>query len=405
MPYFIFFLVTSLFLSMLSSKPLETLESFGWALLFSTIIISILKLIESRLISYLLFFSISFTSIFGITKVLTGSHSESSFLLLYGFSFYTTSLAFLHFKQKVSIVDAWKISNPLLLFTGPIAVFVKDISYKSTQQRISYYLPFIVVGIFYFQIVGSPLVQYMFLLNETDLVSAIVFATIFEIFVYSNFCGLSLIVYGLAGICGFKVPLNFRQPFSSTNLIDFWRGWHTSLSVVLKTLFYDQFRAKLGLFGALLVVYISSAMWHGITFNFLLWGVLHTIAFYLTVKILKTKIPFKQVLVFFLMVCAIIFGRMIFADNETSRLLEKLSFNFVDFSFIEGLLSVPRSSKLALILGVALIVIEFLFQNNRFLKKRNYKHLRLPLVQVILMFYFLLFVMYTGGDYAIYGQR
>ena len=390
---------------MLSSKPLETLESFGWALLFSTIIISILKLIESRLISYLLFFSISFTSIFGITKVLTGSHSESSFLLLYGFSFYTTSLAFLHFKQKVSIVDAWKISNPLLLFTGPIAVFVKDISYKSTQQRISYYLPFIVVGIFYFQIVGSPLVQYMFLLNETDLVSAIVFATIFEIFVYSNFCGLSLIVYGLAGICGFKVPLNFRQPFSSTNLIDFWRGWHTSLSVVLKTLFYDQFRAKLGLFGALLVVYISSAMWHGITFNFLLWGVLHTIAFYLTVKILKTKIPFKQVLVFFLMVCAIIFGRMIFADNETSRLLEKLSFNFVDFSFIEGLLSVPRSSKLALILGVALIVIEFLFQNNRFLKKRNYKHLRLPLVQVILMFYFLLFVMYTGGDYAIYGQR
>lgn len=390
---------------MLSSKPLETLESFGWALLFSTIIISILKLIESRLISYLLFFSISFTSIFGITKVLTGSHSESSFLLLYGFSFYTTSLAFLHFKQKVSIIDAWKISNPLLLFTGPIAVFVKDISYKSTQQRISYYLPFIVVGIFYFQIVGAPLVQYMFLLNETDLVSAIVFATIFEIFVYSNFCGLSLIVYGLAGICGFKVPLNFRQPFSSTNLIDFWRGWHTSLSVVLKTLFYDQFRAKLGLFGALLVVYISSAMWHGITFNFLLWGGLHTIAFYLTVKILKTKIPFKQVLVFFLMVCAIIFGRMIFADSETSRLLEKLSFNFVDLSFIEGLLSVPRSSKLALILGVALIVIEFLFQNNRFLKKRNYKHLRLPLVQVILMFYFLLFVMYTGGDYAIYGQR
>lgn len=390
---------------MLSSKPLETLESFGWALLFSTIIISILKLIESRLISYLLFFSISFTSIFGITKVLTGSHSESSFLLLYGFSFYTTSLAFLHFKQKVSIIDAWKISNPLLLFTGPIAVFVKDISYKSTQQRISYYLPFIVVGIFYFQIVGAPLVQYMFLLNETDLVSAIVFATIFEIFVYSNFCGLSLIVYGLAGICGFKVPLNFRQPFSSTNLIDFWRGWHTSLSVVLKTLFYDQFRAKLGLFGALLVVYISSAMWHGITFNFLLWGGLHAIAFYLTVKILKTKIPFKQVLVFFLMVCAIIFGRMIFADSETSRLLEKLSFNFVDLSFIEGLLSVPRSSKLALILGVALIVIEFLFQNNRFLKKRNYKHLRLPLVQVILMFYFLLFVMYTGGDYAIYGQR
>lgn len=404
-PYFVFFIIQASILCFLSSNVIDLLEGFFWALLFSVIVIFSLKRIESRLLSYPLFFSISFTSFFGLTSVLTGSHAESSSVIFYGLAFYSTSLAFLNFKHKIQINDVWRVSNPLLLFTGPVALFVKDIHYVSRQRRVRYYLPFILVGLFYFQIIGAPLIQFMSLLSKTDIVSAVVFAIIFELFVYANFCGLSLMVYGFAGIFGFKVPLNFRQPFSSTNLIDFWRGWHTSLSAVLKCLFYDPLRTKLGLFGTLLAVYTASAMWHGITFNFLIWGALHAICFYLTIIISKSKIPFRQGFNFCVMVCAIVFGRMVFVDSDISRLLEKLSFNFVDLSVIYKLLSVPTLSKVSLFLGFTLILIEFLFRKNRFVAKRNYKHLRTPFVQFILMGCILMLIADVGGNYAIYGQR
>ena len=137
-----------------------------------------------------------------------------------------------------------KASNPILLATGPIALFIKNIRYKSFRKRFKYFFPFILVGVFYYQIIAVPLTESFELIEATDLISSLVFATIFELFVYANFCGLSLIIYGLFGLLGFKVPLNFKQPFSSSNIIDFWKGWHTSLSTVLKSLFYAPLRKK-----------------------------------------------------------------------------------------------------------------------------------------------------------------
>ena len=119
-----------------------------------------------------------------------------------------------------------------------------------------------------FQIIGIPLTEFFFLIESTDVVSSIIFAAIFEIFVYANFCGLSLLLFGLFGLFGYRIPLNFNQPFSSRNIIEFWRGWHTSLSKVLKVLFYKPLRKKRSLFIALIGVYIASAMWHGVTLNF-----------------------------------------------------------------------------------------------------------------------------------------
>lgn len=395
------------FLALLASSlfNLEIFKSFLWALIFSTLIVLVLKIVKSNLVSYLLFFSISVTSALGLTKVLTGTHAGGTSPMLYGLSFYTASLAYLHAIDKVKLSSVWKVANPLLVFTGPIALFVKDITKSNTRRRISYFLPFILVGIFYFQIVGAPLFAYMFMINITDVVSAFVFATIFEIFVYANFCGLSLMVYGLTGVFGYKIPLNFKQPFTSSNLINFWKGWHTSLSAVLKTLFYKQFRSRFGLIGALLAVYISSAVWHGVSINFLLWGLFHAAAFYATVVISRSNIPFKSWLNIFLMIFAIIFGRLLFADSNTSRLFEKLSFNYIDFDIFNLLLDSSLSSQIALLLGLFLIGIEFIFQKNKLVSKRTYKHLRLPLSQLFIAILFILLVMDVGGDFAIYGQR
>ena len=353
-------------------------------------------------LQYLLFFSISVASLLGFTETLTGSHAESSNVLLYGLSFYTASMAYLIAQNKLNYQSVLSVSNPLLLSTGPIALYFKRINYKSLRQRIEYYVPFIIVGTFMFQVVGSPLTEFFFLIDKRDIVSSLTFAAIFELFVYVNFCGLSLLIYGVFGVLGFRIPLNFRQPFSSSNIIEFWKGWHTSLSLVLKVLFYNPIRKRYSLLTALLVVYVASAMWHGVTFNFLLWGSFHAIFFWLTIKILKQKISLLPLV---LLPIIIVVGRLIFADSDTARLLDKLTFSFDGFGIIHALLTVPSHSLVSLLFGILIIACEFIFKNSKIMHKRNYKFMRTPVSLLILCSLGILFASNVGVDYAVYGQR
>jgi len=353
-------------------------------------------------IEYLLFFTISFASLLGLTETLDGSHAESSNVLLYGLSFYTASMAFLIAKNKFNYKKVLAVSNPLLLSTGPIALFIEGISHKNLKQRIKYYFPFIIIGTFMFQIIGRPLTEFFFLIEKTDVMSVITFAAIFEIFVYMNFCGLSLMIYGLFGLFGYRIPLNFNQPFSSRNIVEFWRGWHTSLSQVLKILFYNPIREKFSLFYALLGVYIASAMWHGVTFNFILWGTFHAFFFWLSIKLLKQR---NNVLPLILMPFIILVGRLIFADSDIDRLMEKLIFNFGGLDGIKPILFVSKTSLLALFFGSIIITIEFVFRNTKVMKKRNYKFLRTPFGLLVLCVLGVIFITDVGVDYAVYGQR
>jgi hypothetical protein len=105
------------------------------------------------------------------------------------------------------------------------------------------------------------------------------------------------------------------------------------------------------------------------------------------------------------MFIAIIFGRFLFAESNLNRLIQKLHFNFVDYSIFEIFYSVPKISIIALFFGIVFIAIEFIFKKNYYVNKRTYKHLRLPISQFIMMLIFLLLAMNFGGEYAIYGQR
>lgn len=355
-------------------------------------------------VPYLLFFSISISSLLGFTKELTGSEALSSNSYLYGLSFYSASLAYYiaNEKKKINIMDSFKFTNPLLLFTGPIALFIKKLGQKKIKKRLNYFLPFVLIGLFYYLIVAAPLTSFFFLIEKIDLISVYFFAFIFEVFVYANFCGLSLIIYGIFGLLGFRVPLNFKQPYSSSNILDFWKGNHRSLQTVLKILFYTPLRRHFSHLIALSSVFIASALWHGITMNFLIWGFFHALVYWLSLLLIRNKIRLIPV---FLMIFGVITGRLIFADSDTDRLLQKLMFSYDGFDILTSLYDMPLTSIMSLMIGTSLISIEFLFQKNRAVKKRNYKYLRSPLALIILFVIGVVLIKSTGGDFAVYGQR
>ena len=374
----------------------------SWALALSIGIAVALPPLKA-LGAYIAFFSISATSLFGLTQTLTGSHSASDNLALYGLSFYTATFAYWLNSRKVTWQDAFVASSPLALVTGPVLTLVKP-CHRRTSVRANYFLRFVIAGAFLHQVIATPLTNLLHLIELTDAVSAVGFAVIFEIFVYTNFCGLSLLVYGILGIFGYRIPLNFRQPFSSRNLVEFWKGWHISLSAVLKSLFYTPFRKALGTSGCIILVYLASSLWHGITLNFLLWGQFHAILYLASLYFLRQK---KYGLATFILPIGIVIGRMMFADANFDRLLEKLTFSLIDSPrVISEILSSNLTTKAALILAGALVTLEYTLRSHRLFKQRTYKFLRINSLQYITLFVLLSTVSQSIGiNYAVYGQR
>ena len=103
--------------------------------------------------------------------------------------------------------------------------------------------------------------------------------TAYAIQIYFDFSGYSDMAIGLAAMAGFRFDENFRRPYSSTNIRDFWRRWHISLSSWLRDYLYIPLGgskgSKLGTYKNLLLVFFLCGLWHGADFTFVLWGLWH----------------------------------------------------------------------------------------------------------------------------------
>ena len=98
--------------------------------------------------------------------------------------------------------------------------------------------------------------------------------------IYCDFSAYSDMAIGLACLLGFRFPYNFNQPYRSASLQEFWRRWHLSLSSWLRDYLYiaalggsRQTFAKTCL--ALFTTMVLGGLWHGASWNFVIWGTLH----------------------------------------------------------------------------------------------------------------------------------
>jgi len=124
--------------------------------------------------------------------------------------------------------------------------------------------------------------------------SVIIGAIGFGVQIYCDFSGYSDIAIGAATILGFHIPANFNKPYFATSPVDFWRRWHISLSTWLRDYLYIPLggnrKSNSRTYVNLLTVMIIGGLWHGASWNFLVWGALH--GGYLAIhKIIVKKFP------------------------------------------------------------------------------------------------------------------
>lgn len=109
--------------------------------------------------------------------------------------------------------------------------------------------------------------------------SGVIAVLFFSIQIYADFSGYSDIALGAARCLGINLCINFNRPYQSVNIKAFWQRWHISLSTWFKEYVYiplggnrvSKWRHKLNL----MITFALSGFWHGASWNFLLWGLLH----------------------------------------------------------------------------------------------------------------------------------
>lgn len=175
------------------------------------------------------------------------------------------------------------VAGPIERATNLLPQFYEEHTFETAQA--SEGLRMILLGLYKKVLVADVVAPYVNTVynNVTGFsgLSIIVATLLFAVQIYCDFSGYSDIAVGSAKIMGFQLMENFRSPYLSKSVKEFWRRWHISLSTWFSDYVYiplggnrvSPSRHLLNLF----ITFLLSGLWHGAAWNFLLWGALHGI--------------------------------------------------------------------------------------------------------------------------------
>jgi len=175
------------------------------------------------------------------------------------------------------------------LVAGPI-VRARDFLYQIDRRRRLNFLVFsegmylIIRGFFLKMVCAnnlSPFVDNVFDRSPSEISSTILLlgGLLFSCQIFCDFAGYSSIARGLAYILGFRLPVNFNNPYLASTFSEFWRRWHITLSEWLRDFLYIPLGGNRGSAGRtyvnLMIVMLLGGLWHGAAWTYVMWGAIH----------------------------------------------------------------------------------------------------------------------------------
>lgn len=236
----------------------------------------------------------SFTSMFNLV-----THQHASWavniLLPLGISFFT--FEFIHYLFEIyrgnKPIDSFVLFALFAAFfptqiAGPIKRYpdFQAQMQKEHKLRLSYFddgVPLIVIGLAKKILFADNLAVLVDMMATHPAaygsVETWIFAYAFAFQIYFDFSGYTDIARGSAMLFGYHIPINFNMPYIASNISDFWRRWHISLSSWLRDYLYIPLGGSRN--GGwmtkrnLMLTMALGGLWHGASWNFVVWGVFH----------------------------------------------------------------------------------------------------------------------------------
>ena len=160
--------------------------------------------------------------------------------------------------------------------------------------------------------------------SDTMLVGSWLSAIMFMFQLYFDFCGYSNMAIGLGMVFGFRYCENFDLPYTSKSITEFWRRWHMSLGTFFRDYVYIPLggnrRGKVRQIVNMFVVWALTGLWHGASWNFVLWGIYNFILLVIEKQIMPQLEELPDRLRNFLTLLAVLFGWVLFSHTDFGEL-------------------------------------------------------------------------------------
>lgn len=250
----------------------------------------------------------------------------------------------------------------------------------------------------------APYVEYIFSNVETVSSTTLILGVFYFAFqIYGDFSGYSDIAIGTARLFNIRLSTNFRYPYFSRSIQEFWRRWHISLS----TWFRDYIYIPLG--GKkckkrrqiinISIVFAIGGLWHGANWTFIVWGLLHALFImpsifyspqtnYTDTVAQYTKFPsFKELLYMVKTFSLVLLGWVFFRAESIDHALVYLN-HIVNFDMQIELLPIERYTVEMIPLILLLISVEWIFRKEEFplIKKSHHYIKSFVVILMILLF-------------------
>lgn len=225
------------------------------------------------------------------------------------------------------------------LVAGPIVRYNFIEKYLDKRRHnfffIAYGIRRFIIGLGKKVIIANPLGELadaIFNSPLTEINSALAWVGIvcYTLQIYFDFSGYSDMAVGLARIFGFKFPENFNYPYISRSIKEFWRRWHISLSAWFRDYVYIPLggnRASLSRqYFNLILVFFLCGLWHGSSWNFVIWGMFH--GFFLVAERIVPQISVPSFLQNFYTIFVVMIGWVFFRSPDLANALGYLQTMF-----------------------------------------------------------------------------
>lgn len=180
-------------------------------------------------------------------------------------------------------------------------------------------------------------------------------AILYAMYIYFDFSGYSDMAIGMGRIFGFHFDENFNHPFICKDVTEFWQRWHISLSTFFRDyVLYIPVFGKRRKYGGLFLVWLCTGLWHGASWNFIIWGLYYGLFIFIEMKIGKKKmkkIPVVLRHIYNKLVIIIGFGIFYFEDLGKLGTFLKTIFGLGGNGFINSI------DKMSFINNIFLIIL------------------------------------------------
>lgn len=215
------------------------------------------------------------------------------------------------------------IAGPIVRYSDIEAQLVKR---THSMESIAYGIRRFIIGLSKKILLANTLGQLVEIFktsSEPSVLFVWMYAIAYTLHIYFDFSGYSDMAIGLGSIFGFRFCENFNYPYISRSITEFWRRWHMSLGTWFRDYLYIPLggnRVSQGRFiFNIFVVWMATGLWHGATWNFVVWGINFAILLmieklWLLPRLKKLKVLNHIYVLFFVMINFVLFDAATITD-------------------------------------------------------------------------------------------